>query len=50
MSLNYISDKRTLNVGRQPMGLTREAWKVLKLIRAYAAKKKLEMRGAMAFN
>lgn len=32
------------------MGLTREAWKVLKLIRAYAAKKKLEMRGAMAFN
>lgn len=40
----------TLNVGLQPIGLTREAWNVLKLISAYAAKKKLEMRGAMAFS
>lgn len=41
---------RTLNVGRQPRGLAKLAWNVLKLIRAYAAKKKLEIRGAIKFS
>jgi hypothetical protein len=40
----------TLNCGLQPTGFTREAWNVLKLISAYAARKKLEISGAMAFS
>lgn len=35
-------------MGLQPTGLANEAWKVLKLISAYAAKKKLEISGAIA--
>lgn len=37
----------TLNVGRQPTGLARLAWNVLKLINMYAARKKFEMSGAI---
>jgi hypothetical protein len=40
----------TLNFGLQPTGFAREAWNVLKLISAYAARKKLEINGAMAFS
>jgi hypothetical protein len=40
----------TLNFGLQPMGLARDAWKVLKLMSAYAARKKLDINGAIAFS
>ena len=40
----------TLKVGRQPRGFARLAWKVEKLIRAYAAKKKFEIKGAIRFS
>jgi hypothetical protein len=40
----------TLNVGLQPTGFAREAWNVLKFMSAYAARKKLEIKGAIAFN
>jgi hypothetical protein len=46
----FIMQNLTLNFGLQPMGFAREAWNVLKLISAYAARKKLEISGAMAFS
>jgi hypothetical protein len=46
----FIMRYLTLNFGLQPMGFAREAWNVLKLISAYAARKKLEISGAMAFS
>jgi hypothetical protein len=46
----FIMQYLTLNLGLQPMGFAREAWNVLKLISAYAARKKLEISGAMAFS
>jgi hypothetical protein len=47
---HYIMQYLTLNFGLQPMGFAREAWNVLKLMSAYAARKKLEISGAMAFS
>lgn len=32
------------------MGFIREAWNVLKFIKAYAARKKFEINGAIAFS
>jgi len=46
----FIMQYLTLNFGLQPMGFAREARNVLKLISAYAARKKLEISGAMAFS
>ena len=46
----FIMQYLTLNLGLQPIGFAREAWNVLKLISAYAARKKLEISGAMAFS
>jgi len=43
-------EKITLNVGLHPTGFARDAWNVLKLMRAYAAKKKFEIKGAIAFS
>lgn len=40
----------TLNVGRHPTGFARDAWKVEKFIKVYAAKKKFEIKGAIKFN
>jgi hypothetical protein len=40
----------TLNFGLQPIGFAKEAWNVLKLMSAYAARKKLEINGAIAFS
>jgi hypothetical protein len=40
----------TLNFGLQPMDFAKEAWNVLKLMSAYAARKKLEINGAIAFS
>ena len=47
---HYMMQYLTLNFGLQPMGFAREAWNVLKLMSAYAARKKLEISGAMAFS
>lgn len=46
----FIKWKFTLNVGRHPTGLAKLAWNVLKLTNIYAAKKKFEISGAIAFN
>lgn len=48
--MNLLNGQFTLNVGRHPTGLAKLAWNVLKLTNMYAAKKKFEMSGAMAFN
>lgn len=40
----------TLNVGRQPTGFAKLAWNVLKFTNIYAAKKKFDISGAIAFN
>lgn len=39
-----------MKAGRHPGHLETEAWNTEKLMRAYAARKKLESRGAMAFS
>lgn len=46
----YTQKYLTLKVGLQPTGLARDAWNVEKFMRVYAARKKLEMRGAIKFN
>lgn len=40
----------TRNVGRQPTGFAKLAWNVLKLTSMYAAKKKFDISGAIAFS
>lgn len=45
-----IFDSFTLNVGRHPTGFAKLAWNVEKLTNMYAAKKKFEINGAIAFN
>lgn len=39
-----------MNVGRHPTGFAKLAWNVLKLTNMYAAKKKFDISGAIAFN
>lgn len=39
-----------MNVGRQPTGFAKLAWNVLKFTNMYAAKKKFDINGAIAFN
>lgn len=49
-TIEYILISCTLNVGRHPTGFAKLAWNVLKLTNMYAAKKKFEINGAIAFN
>lgn len=39
-----------MKVGRQPTGFAKLAWNVLKFTSMYAAKKKFDINGAIAFN
>lgn len=40
----------TLKVGRQPTGFAKLAWNVLKFTNIYAARKKFDISGAIAFS
>jgi hypothetical protein len=48
--VSKVTQYLTLNFGLQPTGFAKDAWNVLKFISAYAARKKLEINGAIAFS